>query len=306
MAADKDDLVQKVGLATATTLSAPGYTVGDPTVNVGATAEWPTDTGITFAIDTVSIINGKEVQDEGSYNEYVGVVTGPTQISDVEWADGSGDMNYAAGATTRVYIPVTKTRENRLAEALLGIINQDGTLKADAVHSASVLANDVVTTPKILDANVTTSKIADSNVTAEKLSTSAIKLGYAQVTSSIASTSSMSAVAQAGLSATVTVPPGGRSVKITAYISRLNTSTAPKYSYLSLWDGAVGSGTQISEASVLVSTAGGQGTAATVMAVATPSPGSKTYSVGLAADGSSSSQIVASASAIAFILVELI
>jgi hypothetical protein len=48
-------------------------------------------------------------------------------------------------------------------------LDLDGTLKAGAVDNAAVLASNVVTTVKILDANVTTAKIADANITYAKL-----------------------------------------------------------------------------------------------------------------------------------------
>lgn len=129
MAASKNDKLMKVGGApgTASTLSAPGYTAGDTSINVGSTANWSTDTGITFCIDTVSIVDGKEVRDAGSYNEYVGTVATGTQITNVQWVAGTGDRNYTAGATTRVYIGVTANRENRIVEWGTAEHNQDGT-----------------------------------------------------------------------------------------------------------------------------------------------------------------------------------
>lgn len=100
----------KVGLASATTLDS-NYTINDTTVTVASTAGWPSDTGVTFAID---VIDSQGVQVAGTYNEYVGTVATGTSISNVDWADGNADRNYTAGATTRVYIPVSKTRENRI------------------------------------------------------------------------------------------------------------------------------------------------------------------------------------------------
>ena len=123
MAASATDRLQQVGLSTATTLSAPGYTTGGTGITVGSTTNWPTATGVTFAIDTVTIVNGVEVQDAGSYNEYVGTVATGTTVTNMSWADGNGDRNYSAGSTTRVYIPVSKTRENRIVT--WGLVNHD-------------------------------------------------------------------------------------------------------------------------------------------------------------------------------------
>ena len=130
------DKFMKVGMSTATTLSAPGYTIGNTSITVGSTTNWPTDTGITFAIDTVTVVNGVEVQDAGSYNEYVGTVATGTTITNVAWADGDGNKNYSAGSTTRVYIPVSKTRENRLVDGMLVEHKQTGahgTVTADSI-----------------------------------------------------------------------------------------------------------------------------------------------------------------------------
>lgn len=166
MAASASDLLQKVSIATATTLDAPGYTISDTSITVGSTSTWPTDTGITFAIDEVDA-NGDRVA--GSYNEYVGTVASGTSVTNVTHVNGT-DRNYAAGTTTRVYIPVSEERENRIVTWGLTHADQDGTLKAGAVDVAAVLANDVVTTAKILDDNVTAPKIVGidkSNLTTD-------------------------------------------------------------------------------------------------------------------------------------------
>jgi hypothetical protein len=153
MAASASDLLQEVGLATATTLDA-NYTIADTTVTVVSTSGWPTATGITFAIDTIDS-NGEQVP--GTYNEFVGTVASATSISNVDWVDGVADTSYSAGATTRVYIPVSKTRENRIVTHGLAHANQDGTLK-----------DDTVGTDQLVDLNVTTAKLADASVTDEK------------------------------------------------------------------------------------------------------------------------------------------
>lgn len=158
----------KVGSpGTATTLSVPGYTVGDTSITVGSTSNWSTDTGVAFAIDQAQVVNGVEVQAPGTYNEYVGTVASGTSVSNVSWVTGSGDRNYSAGALTRVYIPVSATRENRIVDWGLAHANQDGTLKNNSVTTAAILDANV-TTPKIADANVTTPKIADGAVTPQK------------------------------------------------------------------------------------------------------------------------------------------
>ena len=143
--ASSSDFFQKVGdPGTATTLSAPGYTIGDTSINVGSTANWPSDTGITIAIDEAEVVDGVEVRVDGTYNVYRCVVATGTSANQLVWARGDGNRNYAAGALTRVYIPISAERENRLVEGILNVIDQDKTLKAGAVDNTAVMAAGVV------------------------------------------------------------------------------------------------------------------------------------------------------------------
>lgn len=169
MAASTTDLLTKVGdPGTATTLSAPGYTTGGTSINVGSTTHFPSTTAFVFAIDEVETVGGEEVRVAGTYNTYRGIVSSGTQISSVTWLSGDGDRDYAAGAGTRVYITTASAWANRLIDGLNVSHNPDGTLKDGAVDDAAVLASNVVTTAKIADSNVTTAKIADDAVTPAK------------------------------------------------------------------------------------------------------------------------------------------
>lgn len=124
MAAANTDKFMEVGNpGTATTLSAPGYTIGASGITVASTTNWPTTTAAAFAIDRV---DSAGVQIPGSYNEFVGTVASGTSVANVVQTYGT-PQNYAAGTTTRVYIPVSSTRENRLVQGMLVQHNQDGT-----------------------------------------------------------------------------------------------------------------------------------------------------------------------------------
>ena len=158
----------KVGAGTATTLSSPGYTIGATSINVASTTNYPTDTGVTITIDEV---DGTGERIAGTRNVFIGDVASATQINELAYSGGDANRNYSASATTRVYIEVNEIQMNRMIDGILVAHDQDGTLKAGAVDNAGVLANDVVTTAKILDANVTTAKIADASVTNAKLAT---------------------------------------------------------------------------------------------------------------------------------------
>lgn len=157
MPAAATDYYQKVGRSTATTLSAPGYTIGNTSINVGSTTNWPTTTGITFAIDTIDS-NGVRVA--GTYNTFRGTVNTATQITNVTYVGGDANQNYSAGSTTRVYILAQSDWANRLVDGIIVHADQDGTLKAGAVDETAVLADSVVTSAKISNDTITNDDMA--------------------------------------------------------------------------------------------------------------------------------------------------
>ncbi len=67
-------------------------------------------------MDQVTIEAGKEVRVAGSYRELEGIVTSATSIGSVSFSSGFSPRNYPAGSTTRVYIPVSSTRENKIVD----------------------------------------------------------------------------------------------------------------------------------------------------------------------------------------------
>lgn len=131
----------------ATTLSSPGHTSGGTSITVGSTANWPTTTKVAFAIDRAEIIGGEEVQIAGTYTEWIGQVTGATTIGSMTLSADSpnSDQNYSAGSLTRVYIPVSATRENKLIDGISVHANQDGTLITQAVRDALSLGTGSAT-----------------------------------------------------------------------------------------------------------------------------------------------------------------
>jgi len=132
MAAAATDKLMEVGIATATTLDA-NYTINDTSITVASTSGWPTATGVAFAID---VVDSAGVQVPGTYNEYVGVVSSATSITSVDHMNGT-DRNYSAGATTRVYIPVSAERENRIVE--WGVVQH----KQDGTHANIITTNTI-------------------------------------------------------------------------------------------------------------------------------------------------------------------
>lgn len=150
------------------------------------------------------------------------------------------------------------------------------------------------------------SAIPNNSITGAMLATSAITLGYASIVAFFATPSTTGAQVT-GLTVSVTIPAGGRRVKITAFCPTMYSTTAANAKVvLSIWDGAVGSGTQLAAGNGF----GGGGAGATnglVIAVASPAAGAKTYNVGLAhATGAGTAQLEAGTGFPAFILVEAI
>lgn len=129
------DFYHKVGASTATTLSSPGYTVGNTSINVASTTNYPTDTGVTITIDEIDG-NGERVA--GTRNVFRGDVASATQINELVYAGGDANRNYSAGATTRVYIEVNEVQMNRMIDGTLVEHNQDGTHAAVTATSLAV------------------------------------------------------------------------------------------------------------------------------------------------------------------------
>lgn len=158
-------------------------------------------------------------------------------------------------------------------------------------------------------AAIATSKLAsDNGITGAMLATSAITLGYASITAASAVNNSATPALVTGLSATVTIPAGGRRIRVTAFAPILYNATVNGQSVITIWDGTVGSGTQIGQGFGVNN--GNAGTAGanscTLTAIVTPAAGSKTYNVGLALSTGSNAQIYAATGVVAYILVEAI
>lgn len=128
----------------ATSLAAPGHTIGGTSISVDSTSLWVTTTGVIFAIDTVTISSGgTEVRDANSYTVWEAVVSSATTITSMVLLYGT-DQNYPAGSTTRVYQLPTASRENRTVDGLLIAHNPDGTLKANAITAASQITDGII------------------------------------------------------------------------------------------------------------------------------------------------------------------
>lgn len=165
----------KTGASTVTTLAAPGKALADTSITVGSTTNYPLDTDIVFAIRQVDT-NGDLVA--GTYTEWIGTVTSGTTLSMVATPVYGSDQVYPAGSTTQVYIPLSSYAHNRMIDALLGIINQNGTLKdtaipANSIDNTNIKTGAAIVGTKFADNSIPTAKYQDSSVSNAKLKTGA-------------------------------------------------------------------------------------------------------------------------------------
>lgn len=177
--------------------------------------------------------------------------------------------------------------------------------KATVANGAVSITNSNITDSRTRTGAKTLDTNTNNAILANQLATNAITLGYAQITAANFTTTSTTAVQVTGLTTTVTIPAGGRRVKITAYTGGLWTSLAGGRVDMSIWDGTVGSGTQLQTAWGQAPNGASGVYGAIAIAVVTPSAGSKTYNVGLSVTGGTGN-LVAATTQPAFILVEAI
>lgn len=260
----------------------------------------------TIKVDTVTNFPSKFIGTWGtlgsdgyitaaSARNFKGHVSGADLIIDAMEA-GSTDGGNTIGQV--VIIKPTTGWANRVAAFIKNATNFGtpeavtfGAVTAGAVGatSAAISGNETVGGTLVVSGVFTpsggfaagiipTGAYADNSVTAPKLSTDALYLGHTLKTSNF-STSSTTVVAVTGLGVTVTIPAGGRKTKITVMCSAITAVSIATQS-VSIWDGTVGSGTQIAQMNVNQSD-GGNNTGMCLSIIVAPSAGSKTYNVGL-------------------------
>lgn len=109
----------------------------------------------------------------------------------------------------------------RAGEADVAKTVVDGAITADKLASCAVseasIAAGAVSREKIANDTIDASKIMDATITTAKLSLSALCLGYAERTSIFTTDSVGTWTDVPGLSVIVTIPDGGRRIKITVY-----------------------------------------------------------------------------------------
>lgn len=121
--------------------------------------------------------------------------------------------------------------------------------------------------------------IGTNAIAAASLSTSAIYLGSVTRTSAFTTTSATD-VQVTSMSISITVPAGSRKVKITAYCGEASDTGANGGVGISIWDGTVGSGTQLATSRFYESTRPANALMPLIaIALVSPSSGAKTYNM---------------------------
>jgi hypothetical protein len=146
------------------------------------------------------------------------------------------------------------------------------TSNTGSIYGISVSGGQI-TNAALANGTIGSAQIATNGVGGSNLATSAIYLGSAQQTAS-QTTTSTTYVAVPGLSVTVTVPAGGRKVKVTLQVRDFSPNSA-NAALMGLFRGTV-AGTQIGEIKNGYGATGYQ-TGGTLIAIDSPSAGSVTY-----------------------------
>lgn len=256
---------------------------GGATLNCDNLTGWPTASKVhfvTYQIDSNSNpVNGTQL-------DAYGIVSG-NDITSFTVVDGTDNGN-SVGEIVEM-LPTAAWGQD-LSDALLASHNRDGTLKAGAVNNSNVMGANTVDSAAYVD----------GSIDGEHLSTTAITLGYAQITSSFVSASTSDADVT-GLSVAVTVPTGGRRVKISVFVPYIQSGGGGTATEIAIKEGA----TTLSRTRAN-NPAGATNPINNPVYSAAVTAGAHTYKVALKNDSAVNATIGADATFPAFILVEAI
>ena len=167
------------------------------------------------------------------------------------------------------------------------------------ILTAEELNEDVSNIESLADG----SGIGDGAVSQNNLSSDVIFLGLAEKTNNQTFTAAANTQIT-GLSPTATVPTGGRRVKLT-YSLRSTSDTNLRGALIRVWEGDVGSGTEIFRNDHWLTT-GGIGVTMSGSYIYTPTAGSKTYNISYFITNGASTHTISGASQTAQLIAELI
>lgn len=271
-------------------------------------AGWPTASKVhfvTYKIDS----NSNPVA--GTQLDCQGIVSSNT-ITSFTVIDGS-DVGHSVGDVVEM-LPTAAwgqdlsdwgMAQHSRTGAHVGVNNTGGMTNVGGLSTDTLTVSSGTTLPA---GDIGTADIATNSITAAKLSTSAIQLGYAQITSDSTTSSATPVVGSNQLAVAVTIPAGGRNVKVTVYAYGVYTNNAGGAPILWLYSGAtVGTLTNNIQQALVPNTA--NGTDSRTMIYVSPTPpaaGTIAYTLALSNTGSDVTTLSAGAASPAFILVEAI
>lgn len=210
-----------------------------------------------------------------------GITAGQTRIYTVP--DYNATLATLAGAETLTNKTLTSSTINSpiITNATLSADSITGftTSNNGSIYGVSV-AGGLINGSSLVSSSVTGTQLATNAVGASNLSTTAISLGKTIVTSGNSGLNSTSPLIVPGMTVTVTIPAGGRMIEVYALLPNYSVvGSGGAQVGISIWDGNVGTGTQLQEATSTWNTNGNQGSQY-VSVLVTPSAGSKTYNIG--------------------------
>lgn len=178
-------------------------------------------------------------------------------------------------------------------------INESTTNNGTTIGGVNIKAGALNTNNSVVTTNIT-----DNNVTASKLATNAITLGYSKITANFTGTQTTTYALITGLAATVTVPSGGRNVKITFSGSCSASAVAGNQFSLDIFDST--SSTELGVMTASIPTASYTVNSTFVAYIPAPSAGSHAYQIRYTQTSAGTFTCYATATGPASILVEAI
>lgn len=170
------------------------------------------------------------------------------------------------------------TNASITADTITGFTTENnGSIYGIPITAGVFTTPNTINGTSIVAASIGSTALSTNAVQANQLATNSVTLGYSQITANLTGLSSTSPSQLSGLTTTVTIPTGNRRIEVLAFIPWITSSTTI-ITDITLWDGTVGSGTKISQATSQCSAT--QLSPSFISAIITPSSGSKTYNVG--------------------------
>lgn len=227
----------------------------------------------------------------------------PTFPASVVTLTGSQTLTNKVLTSPTISAP-TITNATISTDAVVGFsTSNSGTVFGLSIASGAINSANSINGASLVANSIPSGVLQTNSVSAANLTTSAIYLGSATIITGF-TTASTSAVQVTGLTATVPIPAGARKTKITVSGGFIGNSVGAKNTYLTLWDGTVGSGTQIGGTQSTIVTAG-YAASYSLVVVVSPTAGSKTYNVGLHSDASGTAGVTGAAGGPVLLLVEV-